>query len=171
MDAIIDHAVINHKGRLMRGRRRRDGWTVERRALFLDMLAATGSVQRAEAAAGMSKGQAARLRGRDAEFAELWAQALEAGYLRLEHELLAHALGEARSPDNPGPERAEPPAALAGPFDPQLAIQVLRLRGRSKQSRAKKVIGPVDPVEVEAALMRKLADMARKMGLTESEEA
>ena len=163
--------IINHKGRLLRGARRRNGWTLEKRALFLDMLAATGSVRRSEAAAGMSQGAAARLRGRDAEFAGLWAEALEAAYVRLEHELLAHALGEARSPDNPGPERAEPPAEMVGPFDPRLAIAVLRLRGRSRQARNKRVIGPVDPVEVEAALMRKLGDMAKKMGLTEPEGA
>lgn len=57
---------------------RSDGWTAERQLRFLDALAATRSVVKAAAAAGMSRESAYRLRDRKdgALFAALWDQAL-----------------------------------------------------------------------------------------------
>jgi len=54
---------------------RHDGWTAERKALFLDALADHGNVLRACAAAGLSREAAYRLRRRDALFARAWAAA------------------------------------------------------------------------------------------------
>lgn len=61
-------------------RGRRDGWTVQRQADFLGMLAETGSVMGACEAVGMSRKSAYRLRARrDAEsFAAAWDAALGA---------------------------------------------------------------------------------------------
>jgi|SRR5688572_9578870 hypothetical protein len=58
---------------------RSDGWTAGRQLAFLDALAATRSVTKAGAAAGMSREGAYRLRARDPHglFAALWDQALE----------------------------------------------------------------------------------------------
>ncbi|RZM10081.1 MAG: hypothetical protein EOP67_68960, partial [Sphingomonas sp.] len=83
------------------GRRRRAtltavsprGWTMAKRERFLDTLAATAHVKMAAAAAGINRTNAYRLRRRDPVFAELWLQALELGYQRLEDELLSLALG------------------------------------------------------------------------------
>lgn len=55
---------------------RHDGWTPERRARFLDCLAAGGNVQRACRAAGLSPEAAYRLKRREALFARAWAAAL-----------------------------------------------------------------------------------------------
>src|SRR5438552_13481847 len=57
---------------------RRDGWTAERQLRFLDTLAATRSITKAAAAAGMSRESAYRLRDRreGALFALLWDQAV-----------------------------------------------------------------------------------------------
>ena len=55
---------------------RHDGWTPERRARFLDHLAANGDVRAACGRAGMSREAAYRLRRRDAMFARAWDAAL-----------------------------------------------------------------------------------------------
>jgi hypothetical protein len=57
---------------------RRDGWTAERQLRFLDALAATRSVAKAAASAGMSREGAYRLRNRSEGtlFAALWDCAL-----------------------------------------------------------------------------------------------
>jgi len=57
---------------------RRDGWTAERQLRFLDALAATGSITRAAASAGMSREGAYRLarRKEGALFAAAWRRAL-----------------------------------------------------------------------------------------------
>ena len=72
---------------------RRDGWTAERQLRFLDVLARTGSVTRAAAAAGMSRESAYRLRARrdGALFAIAWDRALEGHVLSLPkgHRLVA----------------------------------------------------------------------------------
>lgn len=178
--------IINHKGKLLRGEGRHDGWTLERRAIFLQALQETASVIQAERAAGMGRGSANKLRKRDAEFAQAWVEALEVGYARLEHELLAHALCRAEPRDDaratdilppddaeaaaaPQPEAASQPEAVR-PFDPELAIRVLMMRGRAPATRAKRAAPPATPAEVDAALMEKLESMARTMGLEKPEE-
>jgi hypothetical protein len=55
---------------------RHDGWTPERRALFLDDLATRGNVRAACARVAMSRDTAYRLRRRDALFARGWDAAL-----------------------------------------------------------------------------------------------
>ena len=55
---------------------RRDGWTVRRQLAFLAVLQRTRSVTEAAKAAGMSRGSAYRLRGREPDglFAASWAR-------------------------------------------------------------------------------------------------
>jgi hypothetical protein len=55
---------------------RHDGWTPERKALFLDVLATKGNVRAACARVGLSREAAYRLRRRDARFARGWDAAL-----------------------------------------------------------------------------------------------
>ena len=149
--------IINRNGRLQLGTVRADGWTQERRALFLDVLAATGSVTQGVEATGMSRTSARALRARDPVFARLWDEALEQAYHRLEEELLAHALGErpdageaARAePINPGPERSEPPVEHRRPFSPHLALAVLRWRDRRGVRRGERAAPPASPAELE----------------------
>jgi hypothetical protein len=157
-------SIINRNGRLQRGTVRRDGWTAARRATFLDVLAATGCVGEAERAAEMSRGCARKLRNRDARFGELWEEAMAAAYRRLEDELLAHALGRAVAPENPGAERSEPAPEHRRPFDPQLALAILKVRGR-RDATGKRGVPPLSPAEVEAALMTKLGDLAVRLGV------
>jgi hypothetical protein len=58
---------------------RRDGWTAERQLRFLDVLAATRSITKAAASAGMSRESAYRLckRKDGALFAVAWKRIVE----------------------------------------------------------------------------------------------
>src|SRR5690606_8361621 len=67
---------------------RHDGWSRERKARFLDRLAACGNVRTASASAGMSRDSAYRLRRRDAAFARGWDAALLLSVPR-SHDVLA----------------------------------------------------------------------------------
>ena len=55
---------------------RRDGWTPERRQLFLELLGAGLDVRRACAGVGLSRQAAYELRRRDPAFAQAWDGAL-----------------------------------------------------------------------------------------------
>jgi len=57
---------------------RHDGWTQDRRRLFLEALANGHSVPRACERVGMSKVSAYKLRRRDPDFARAWSDALQA---------------------------------------------------------------------------------------------
>ena len=71
---------------------RRNGWTDERKALFLDVLKATSNVTEAVRTVGMTVAGVYNLRTRDPAFAAGWMQALEQGYAELEMLLLRKAL-------------------------------------------------------------------------------
>ena len=112
-----------------RPRIRRDGWTPERQLRFLQALAATRSVAKAAASAGMSRESAYRLRDRrdGALFGLLWDQVLapepppaEVHIDQLTDGQLARLLGNlfrrergnflsigARSENGPAPDRTQ----------------------------------------------------------------
>lgn len=69
-------------------RPRSDGWTEERRALFLDVLRSTCNVREGLRVVGMSDTSLYELRKRDPAFATAWQEALEHAYDRLEWMLL-----------------------------------------------------------------------------------
>lgn len=74
---------------------RKDGWTDVRRALFLQVLAATCNVREACRAAGLHFSGAYDLRRRDPAFADAWADAIEQSYSELEMRLLRDCLNGA----------------------------------------------------------------------------
>jgi hypothetical protein len=157
---------------------RHDGWTAKRRAGFLDVLATTCNVSRAAAAVGMSTAGARLLRARDGEFSRLWEEALAQAYHRLEDELLARALGQVRDVDNPGQDRGDPEGgteagsdagteaktgAGTGAFDPVLAMNILKMRDGAGRGRAKKAPPRATQAEVDAELMKRLDEIARRL--------
>lgn len=71
---------------------RKDGWTLRRRAKFLEILRMTSNVSEAARAVRLSVTGAYDLRRRDHGFAEQWMEALEEGYAELEMALLRQAL-------------------------------------------------------------------------------
>jgi hypothetical protein len=75
---------------------RKNGFTADKRRVFLETLAATCNAKRAAAAAGIDRSAVYRLRHGNAEFAALWVQAMDAGSERLDEEVLAVAAGQPR---------------------------------------------------------------------------
>ena len=80
---------------------RRDGWTLERRRRFLELLGAGFDVRRACAGVGMSRQTAYALRRREPEFARGWEQALrsaraaaDAAFLAILPERLLRTMSE-----------------------------------------------------------------------------
>lgn len=71
---------------------RKDGWTAERRKIFMETLAATCNVSEAARVAGKNLSSAYYQKRRDPGFAREWAQALSVGYGELEALLLRQAL-------------------------------------------------------------------------------
>jgi hypothetical protein len=144
----------------------KDGWTKARRQVFLNTLAACGHVRRSAEAAGLSATGAYQLRRRDGAFALLWAEALEMGYQRLEDELLALALVQIAGPDNPDGVDGDPPEGAAGPFDPELAMAILKMRTPRVPGRGAKAQPRATQDEVDAELMRRLDMLAESLGNT-----
>lgn len=142
---------------------RKDGWTKARRARFLDRLALTCNVRLAAQAAGKPAASAYVLRRRDAGFAELWRDALEAGYERLETELLARALGNVNAIE-PGESDVED----EGEIDTELALKLIgrhraEARGTGRPTSRARSRHVATEEETNAALLRKLAILRRQM--------
>jgi hypothetical protein len=73
-------------------------WTMKKRTIFLDCLAATCNITVAAKMAGLSANNASALRRRDPEFAEQFRAALETGYIQLEALMLQRALAGQNAP-------------------------------------------------------------------------
>jgi hypothetical protein len=138
---------------------RKDGWSKTMRAKFLDHLAATCNVSASAARINRSPDSARDLRRRDGEFARLWGEAIAAGRERLEEELVACALGQMPTGDNPSNERQEPPAIR---FDPELALQVLKLQSGGHQARRRAGPPPAQD-DIDIALIERLEALAGTM--------
>ena len=152
--------IANSKAGLQRRGVRDHEWTKTKRAIFLDVLGATCNVRAAARAAGMSSTNAYGLRQRDGEFARLWRDAFVAGRERLHEELIAHALGQVPTGDNPGADEIN--GAHDGPaiaFDPDRAIAVLKLQGGF--GGAGRAVKAASAAEIDAALMARLEKLAR----------
>lgn len=139
---------------------REGGWTKAKRAAFLDLLAATCNVRASAQQIGMNPASVYRLRRRDPQFADLWRAAILTGYDRLEEMLLAHA-GAGVNDVAIGETEIEP-----APFDPKLAMDLLRQHRPTIENRRKPPWGRLersDRAEAEAALLKKLDALARRL--------
>ncbi len=128
-----------------------DGWTPERRQIFLDMMSACASVRRSCAAAGMSVEGVYRLRRREPEFAGAWAEALATGYQSIEASLLQRAAGTLDAAD---PEK----------MDTELAKWLLAHRDRAggcKRGDPRR-LKSVSPKELNEAILAKLDVLERR---------
>lgn len=146
------------------GKMRANALTMTRRQRFLDVLAATANAQRAAAAADAAPSTFYRLRSRDAGFAAAWQCAMGDALIRLEGEVLAHALGE----------RGEAPvgnadaAGKAGVIDVRLGMDLLKradalaARGFSRTAVQQRTHLPIE--EVERVLLARLDALARRRG-------
>lgn len=141
---------------------RKDGFTAEKRQVFLDHLAGCSNVTRSAAAAGVSAVTVNYHRRRDPVFAAQCAEALETGYEGLEAMLVERAArGAAYAPgagaaNVPGPESLDTP----------LAVHLLELRARGPGRRTGKAgYAPrrVSEGELNAAILAKLDLLDRRL--------
>ncbi|HEX8572342.1 MAG TPA: hypothetical protein VF759_06290 [Allosphingosinicella sp.] len=105
---------------------RKDGFTDEKRQIYLDTLAGCATVCRAAQAAGVSVETVNYHRRRDPVWAQQCAEALETAYTNLEADKVAAAAAGGHYV--PGPGAADAPGP--GSVDHDLALQLLRLRRR-----------------------------------------
>lgn len=77
---------------VQRRRPKRNGWTIKRRAQFLEVLQASCNVSEAARSIGLTPLSVYKVRRRDPVFAAQWAEALEQGYAELEMLLLRQSI-------------------------------------------------------------------------------
>ncbi len=145
-------------------------WTDEQESAFLDMLAATCNVVRSCRHAAVDHRSAYRRRRQNPGFAAAWRAAILTGYERLEEQLLAQ-LATPHAFEEEGIEREPVPT---GPFDPKLAMDLLRLHRSTVENRKATPRGPVIRVsreEAEAALNKKLDALAKRLAEERGETA
>ncbi len=88
----VQDAGTNNGTAVQVRKRRHDGWTAARRALFFRTLAETANVRLSAEAAGVSATSAYDLRRRDPGFAETWEAAKAEGMQTLELSLMERAI-------------------------------------------------------------------------------
>lgn len=153
--------VITGGARPQRRKAKAVSWTKTKRKQFLDLLAETCNVRRSCEAVGMGRRSLYALRHRDPGFAELWRIALRTGYDRLEERLLCHAGGGINDIE------IEPGDDAPAPFDPRLALDLLRFHAAGAKGVPRASVGRVTRVpraEAEAALLKKLDALEKRMG-------
>jgi len=135
---------------------RKDGFTAEKRQVFLDHLAGCSNVGRAAAAAGVSSVTINYHRRRDPAFKAACLEALDAGYVALEAMMMERAAGAGYT-QGPDAENVPGPESL----DTGMAQFLMMLRAREMGQRTGKASGPrpqrVSEKELNESILAKLA--------------
>lgn len=135
-----------------------DGWTDERREIFLEELAATCNVTAAFTAAGMKSSSAWALRKRDAGFREAWDEAVAIAYERLELVMLDRAINGTKKPII----RGDKEVATMTQYSDAVGIRLLQAHRETAMRVRERWDDDGDPDEAFEKLKRILADMRRK---------
>ena len=77
VEAVLSTQILSKNGKALR----EDGWTHEKRALFLEALSGGVSIESAAKAAGMTRSSAYALKCRDPLFSSQWADAIQEGVM------------------------------------------------------------------------------------------
>jgi hypothetical protein len=145
-------------------RQRHDGWTAERREIFIATLAATCNVAAAVRAAGMHGYSVYRLRMRDAGFRASWAAALRESYARLELMLLERAMnGTVKTVT-----RSDGSAQTIHEYPNGLAFQLLKLH-RESAREAEAEHEPDHMAELRGKLARRLGRLRKRIEREQAE--
>lgn len=143
----------------------RNGWTMARRARFLEILRDTSNVTLAAEAAGLSFQSAYKLRSRDPGFARQWMEALEEGYAELEMLLLRQArfgseTVEVTDDGKGGPVRTKTTRSIPH----AMAIRLLLAhRASVTQYRMSQNIARPGSEEVRATILERIAETRRRL--------
>ncbi|OYY90503.1 MAG: hypothetical protein B7Y45_07770 [Sphingomonas sp. 28-66-16] len=136
-------------------------WTAQKKAAFLDHLAATCNVKASAAVIGVDPISVYALRRHDPAFLAAWQEALEAGYAMLETQLVGHALSGG------GRTIANGATALTGPIDVDLALRLLaahRTRSADRPRRGGPPLQRASPDDTDAAILKKLRAIEKQQG-------
>lgn len=148
---------------------RSNGWTKERRELFLDQLAATAHVGEAAEAVGMTVTGAYALRRRDDGFADQWRAALLCGYDRIEAAMIRKALGMSHEPVVDSAATGNVPGP--GEIDVNIATHLLARHRATVEKTGRKVAGAslrATRAATAATLLRKLAAVEKRIKAREA---
>jgi hypothetical protein len=140
---------------------REDGFTAEKRQVFLDTFAGCATLCRAAAAAGVSAETVNYHRRRDPVFARQCAEALDIAYDTLEAAKVAEA---AAARYEPGPNAGDAPGPES--VDNGLALQLLRLRRRpigQRTGRAGHEPRRASEKELNEAILAQLDVLAQRL--------
>lgn len=143
-------------------------WTKARRVAFLAALARTANVTRSAETVGMSASSAYMLRGRDAEFARAWREALDVAVTELEHELIVRAREGVSVPIFFGGKKV----GERRTYPDRLAMFLLT-RHRRAPSSSEEDDGDDDVAREGAALdllMKEIAQVSRHEGKADDDE-
>lgn len=139
---------------------RRDGWTDERRATFLEDLAENCNVSNACREAGLSTTTAYALRRRDEGFRQAWDEALCIGYDRLEQAMLHRATHGTPKPVF----HAGKKVGVITQYSDATGLRLLQAhRDRVERARLRDEQG-IDPDAVFDELKRRFAEMKAREG-------
>lgn len=139
---------------------RADGWTKERRQIFLDTLAATCNVTESCRAAGMALRAVYPLKRRDAAFAAAWDKAISEGFDRLRAQMLENC-GAGLTIDPDGSAAAPPP------FDFEKGLRLLHFYSAQAQGTPSRRTGRprrnATREETNAALIKALKAAQKRL--------
>ena len=152
-------------GQAQKRRVRKDGWTMERRARFLEALSESCNVAEACRAAGMNKRNAYALRRRDPAFAAEWAEALEQGYAELEMLLLRQAIfGSTTTETLDGADASRARVKTVHSFPHAIALRLLLAhRSGVDAFRDRQGIERPGSAEVQEDIMRRIDEVRERL--------
>lgn len=137
---------------------RHDGWTEERRAIFLETLAATGNVTAAVEAVGMKESSVRALRKRDAGFGAAWDEAVMIAYERLELVMLERAINGTDRPI----VRSDREVAVMKQYSDAVGIRLLQAHRKTAMRARERAEHACDPEEAFEVLKCRLAAMRER---------
>lgn len=149
---------------------RKEGWTDEKKDLFLETLQATCNIAASLRAVDMSRSGLEKLRARDGEFRARMAEARRRAYLDLEF----FALEKMMTGTVKTVTKADGKVETVHEFPLHLAMQLLRLhRDVAESAEAEEAAEPSEEqrLEVVERLMRKMTKLRERMDAEEAEAA
>jgi hypothetical protein len=139
-------------------------WTAERRAVFLETLAATCCVAKAAEAVGATPSTAYSLKLRDAEFAAQWQEAIAIGYAQVEERLILDAMGRAAN-DREGHGTDGGDGVRMDKYEREQALNLLKWHRAEATGMARRggKLRCAEQDETDAAILARLAAVRKRI--------
>ena len=135
-------------------------WSVKAQRAFLAHLAETANVAASARKGKLSESTFRRRARADPDFAASWAAALREGYLKLEGEMLARALGGSTKDVWHGGKKV----GQVREYNDRIGLALLNLHREAVTGRDTPPAAPIPIEEARARFRERLAEMNRRMG-------